>query len=119
MEDCVDLAIPGLEEYVRQSEERLIVARRGSNMLGRESGEEFKKRKLEEIKREWREKLLHEQHIRQLESIESEESWLWLKDEKMKKETEGLLVAAQDQALRTNVIKKRIHKTQENSKCKM
>ena len=37
----------------------------------------------------------------------------------MKKETEGLLVAAQDQELGTNVIKKRIDKTQEDSKCRM
>ena len=74
MEDCVDLAILELEEYIRQSEERLIVVGRGSDMLERESGEEFKKRKLEERKTEWREKPLHGQHIRHLESIGREES---------------------------------------------
>ena len=44
---------------------------------------------------------------------------LWLKIGKMKKETEGLLIAAQDQALRTNVIKTRIDKSHEDSKCRM
>ena len=88
------MAILGLEEYVCQSEERLIIAGRGNDMLEQESREEFKKRKLEERKREWREKPLHGQHRRQLERIGSEESWLWLKDGKMEKNTEGLLVAA-------------------------
>ena len=37
----------------------------------------------------------------------------------MKKETEGLLIAAQDQALRTNVIKTRIDKSHGDSKCRM
>ena len=37
----------------------------------------------------------------------------------MKKETEGLLVAEQDQAPRTNVINNQIDKTQEDSKCRM
>ena len=89
----------------------MTVAGRGSDMIKRESGEEFKKRKLEERKRKWRRKPLYGQRIRQLESIGSEKSWLLWKDGKMKKETEGLLVAAQDQALRTNVIKKQIPET--------
>ena len=67
-----------------------------------------KKKKMD--KTEWREKPLHGQHLRQTESIISEGSWWWLKIGKMKKETEGLLIATQDQALRTNVIKTRIDK---------
>ena len=41
------------------------------------------------------------------------------KDWKNEKETEGLLIAAQDQALRTNVIKMRIDKSTGDSKCRM
>ena len=52
-------------------------------------------------------------------NIGSEDSWLRLKDGKMKKEAEGLPADAQDQPLRTNVIKKRIDKNKEDSKCKM
>ena len=51
VEDCVDLAILGIEECIRQSEERLIVAGRGNEMLEREIVEEFKKKKLEERKK--------------------------------------------------------------------
>ena len=37
----------------------------------------------------------------------------------MKKETEGLIRAAQTQSLRTNAIKTNIDKTQQDSKCRM
>ena len=41
---------------------------------------------------------------------EEKESWPWLKDgyRDLKKETEGLILAAQEQAIRTNWIKKMI-----------
>ena len=37
----------------------------------------------------------------------------------LKRETESLLIAAQDNAIRTNHIKARIYKTQQNSKCRL
>ena len=47
------------------------------------------------------------------------ESWAWLRKGYLKKETEGLIVAAQDQALRTNWIKKNIDKQNISEKCRM
>ena len=41
---------------------------------------------------------------------------MWLRKENFKKETQSLLIVAQN-AIRTNHIKARIDKTQENSKC--
>ena len=97
----------------------MIVAARVNDMAERDDEEEFKKNQREERKTEWREKPLYGQHLRQMESISSEGSWLWLKIGKMKKGTEGLLIAAKDQALRTNVIKSRIDKIHGDSKCRM
>ena len=37
----------------------------------------------------------------------------------MKRETESLILAAQEQAVRTNVVKAKIDNTQEQSKCRM
>ncbi len=37
----------------------------------------------------------------------------------LKRETESLLIAAQDNAIRTNHIKARIDKTQQNNKCRL
>ena len=42
--------------------------------------------------------------------VTSNLSWTWLKKGGYKKETEGLLAAGQDQALRTNVKKVKIEK---------
>ena len=42
---------------------------------------------------------------------------MWLKKGNLKRETESLLIAAQKNAIRTNHIKERIDKTQQNSWC--
>ena len=44
---------------------------------------------------------------------------LWLRKGNLKRETESLLKAARDNAIRTNHITARIHKTQQNSKCRL
>lgn len=41
---------------------------------------------------------------------EENKSWLWLKDGYLKKKTEGLIIAAQDQTIRTKWIKRLIGK---------
>ena len=54
------------------------------------------------------EKPLHGQFVRGTEQIRDQKTWEWIKRGKLKKESEGFLMAAQDQALRTNSVKKRI-----------
>ena len=46
-------------------------------------------------------------------------TWTWLRKGNFKRETESLLMAAQNSAIRTNHIKARIDKTQQNSKCRL
>ena len=53
-----------------------------------------------------------------LNNISREKTWTWLKKRKFKGETESLLIA-QNNAIRTNHIKARIDKTQQNSKCRL
>ena len=43
----------------------------------------------------------------------------WLRKGNFRRETESLLKAAQNNAIRTNQIKARIYKTQQNSKCRL
>ena len=45
--------------------------------------------------------------------------WTWLRKENLKREAESLLIAAQNNAIRTNYIKARIDKTQQNSRCRL
>ena len=49
----------------------------------------------------------------------NKKTWTWLRKGNLKRETESLLIAAQDNAIRTNHIKARIDKTQQNSKCRL
>ena len=46
-------------------------------------------------------------------------TWTWLRKGNFKRETESLLIAAQNNTVRTNHIKVRIDKTQQNSKCRL
>ena len=48
-----------------------------------------------------------------------EKTWTWLRKGNFKRETESLLIAAQNNAIRMNHIKARIDKTQQNSKCRL
>jgi hypothetical protein len=62
---------------------------------------------------------LHGQFQRDTKDIKTEQSWDWLRLSGLKRETESLLIAAQDQALNTNSIKKSIYKTVESDKCRI
>ena len=46
-------------------------------------------------------------------------SWLWMKKVYLKKEIKGLIMATQDQSLRTRCIKHYIDRTTDSPKCRM
>ena len=118
VEDTVNTAILGLEEYVVDSTERILSAARNIEEVT-ETAKGFKKRKKNERRSSWKEKELHGQYLRQTEEVAGPERWLWLRDGNLKRETESLIISAQEQAIRTNVIKAKIDKTQIDSKCRM
>ena len=67
----------------------------------------------------WSEKVMHGQFERQTKEIRSEESWLWLQRGTLKRETESLITAAQEQALRTNYRRAKIEKDGTSPLCRM
>ena len=67
----------------------------------------------------WEEKQLYERFKRLISNISHEKTWTWLRKGNLKRETESLLMAAQNNAIRTNHIKARIEKTQQNNKCRL
>ena len=52
-------------------------------------------------------------------NISHEKTLTWLRKGNFKRETESLVIAAQDSAIRTNHIKARIDKTRQNIKCRL
>ena len=51
-----------------------------------------------------------------INNISHQKTLTWLRKGNLKRETESLLIAAQDNAIRTNHIKARIDETQQNRK---
>ena len=64
-------------------------------------------------------KQLYGRFKRLINNITHDKTWTWLRKGNFKRETESLLKAAQDNTIRTNQIKARIDKTQQNSKCRL
>ena len=63
--------------------------------------------------------MLHGQFVQQTKEVGNQDRWQWLRNGTLKRETESLIFAAQEQAIRTNVIKGNIDKSQEQTKCRM
>ena len=103
------------------SNERLIKYVKDENLLRipEFTAEDTKKRRKEERMSNWNEKALHGKLVRDTEDVRSEESWSWIRKGFLKKETEGMIFAAQEQAIRTNWIKKNIDKQDVLEKCRL
>ena len=119
IEDCVELAIRGLEMYVHGSKERLIQAVRGDKVDGLEAASVLKISKKEKRLEDWEEKVLHGQYLRQTKEVRSDQCRDWLQNGDLKRETESFIVAAQNQSIRTNLAKAKIDKSQGDSLCRV
>ena len=115
IEDCVELAARGLEVYVHESEERLIQAAREDKINGLEAASVLNRSKKMKRLEDWEEKVLHGQYLRQTKEVRSDRCLAWLQNGNLKREIESLIVAAQNQSIRTNLVKAKIDKSQRDS----
>ena len=53
----------------------------------------------------WKKKALHGQFLRETEGLQDQRRWQWLEAGELKRETESLACAVQEQTLRTNAVK--------------
>ena len=58
-------------------------------------------------------------YLRQTKEVISGQCWAWLQNGDLKRETESLIVAVQNQSIRTNLVKARIDKSQGDSLCRV
>lgn len=77
--------------YVYESKERLIQAARGKKVDRLEAASVLKKSKKEKRLQDWEEKALHGQYLRKTKEVGSEQSWVWLQNGDLKRETESLI----------------------------
>ena len=113
IEDIVDASIQRLKDYIQKHEGGLITATRN------DTENTMNKRMTIARKQKWEGKQLYGQFKRLINNISHDKTWTWLRKGNFKRETESLLIAVQDSALRTNHTKARIDKTQQNSKCRL
>jgi len=75
----------------------------------------------ESLKKEWKNKVIHGQYIRNTDRqlISEEDTFPWLLKGDLKAETESEIVAAQDQALQTKYYAANILNTETDSKCRL
>ena len=57
--------------------------------------------------------------MRQTKGVKSEQSWVWFQNGDLKRETESLIVAAQKQSIRTNLVTAKIDKSQKDALCRL
>ena len=113
IEDSVDTSIQRLEDYIKKHERGLIAAIRN------DTDNTIDDRTTTTRKQKWDEKQLYDRFKRLINNISHQKTWTWLRKGNLKRETESLLIAAEDNAIMTNHIKARIDKTQQNSKCRL
>ena len=53
----------------------------------------------------------------QTKEVRSHQSWVWLQNRDLKRETGSLVVAAQNQSIKTNLVKAKTDKSQGDSSC--
>ena len=102
IEDNVDTSIRRLEDYIEKHERKLITAVRN------DTDNTMENRMTINRKQKWEGKQLNGHLKRLIDNISPEKIRLWLKEGNFKRKTESLLIAAQNNALRTNHIKARI-----------
>ena len=110
IEDSVNASIQRLKDYIEKHEGGLITVIRNDTDNTMDNRRTItRKQKCGEIQ-------LHGRFKRLINNISHAKTWTWLRKGNIKRETESLLISAQNNAIRTNHIKVRIDKTQQNSK---
>ena len=108
-----------LQCHVSSTQEKLLKVAQKYIKADALGPNEYKNQRREERTRDWQEKPLHGRFLRCTEEVASSKTWEWLRRGELKKETEGLITAAQDESLQTNVMKARIEKSDVSPMCRM
>ena len=117
VEECIRLEEYSLSDYIKRRTSKMSEAL--TEFEKDTSKEEYKQEAMKTKKDNWVEKTLHGQFLRLTRDVAHQDSWKWLKDGYLKTETEGMIMAAQDQALPTKWRKKNIEKQEGSALCRM
>ena len=109
LENSDNISIQRLEDYIEKHERGLITAIRNSTDITIDNRITITR------KQKWEEKQLYRRFKRLINNISHDKTWTLLRKGNFERETESLLIATQNSTIRSNHIKARIDKTQQNS----
>ena len=123
-EKCILSEENNMGWYVMNSVEPLLKAVKSAgivHVVNCVKPKEFKKKRVEDGEKSWREKKMYGQFLREQEEtdVDKDITWDWTKKSDLKAGTEALIFAAQEQTLRTNFVKFHVDKTVEPPLCRM
>ena len=121
VEECVMLEKTSLGFYINGKEELLLQEVVKEDIMSENENPKTVKERLRRTREErYYSKPLHSAFLRETQEVRDEaNSWLWVQKGLLKKETEGLIMAAQDQAIRTNWIRHNIDKEDISPSCRL
>ena len=99
IENSVNASIQRLEDYLQKHEGGLITATRN------DTDNTMNNRMTITRKQKWEGKQLYGHFKRIINNMSHDKTWAWLRKGNFKREKESLLIAAQDNAVRTNHTK--------------
>ena len=108
-------------DYIQNSSEDALKAVSQEHLLNvKGTKKDFRQEEIKKRRDKWQSKALDGQYLKDIEGIMNiEKTWSWLRNGDLKKKTEEFLLAAQDQALRTNSIKAKIDNIIDDCKCRL
>ena len=121
VEECVMLEKTSLGFYINEKVEMLLQEVVKEDIITEKEDPRTVKERLYKAREDkYNSKPLHSAFCRETKEInDQEKSWHWVKKGYLKKETEGLIMAAQDQAIRTNWIRHNIDKEDISPLCRL
>ena len=105
LEECVNAEKKSLGQYLKMNEDEWLRSACEEGLIKEdEDPQVYRERTSKSRMDEWQNKPMHGHFLRHIKDLSSNDTWQWLQRGELKKETEGMIMAAQDQALRTRVL---------------
>ena len=113
LEECNNAENRSLEQYLKMNKDEWLRSAGEEGLIKENRGKTSKSRM-----KEWQSKPMHGQFLRQTKDLSSNDTWQWLQRGELKKKTEGMIMATQNQALSTRYIQRAIDGNNIFPKCR-
>ena len=108
-----------LGQYLKMNEDEWLRSAWEEGLIKEDEDPKVYRKKTSKLQmEEWQSKPMHGQFLKLTKGLSSNDTWQWFQRVELKKETEGMIMAAHDQALRTRYIQRAIDGTNISPKCR-